>query len=174
MTVARAAGEGVEGEASSGDHAHVRERWLASCQAAQPKVYRALIAMGASPHDAEDALQDALEAAVRQRTPAEKPEGWLFVVALRALRRHRWRQRIFHRLDPRTGSPETDPDGAIDLLAALARLPDRQRAVLVARHALGLSQRETAAALGIAPGTVSSIGHRAIKTLRESLRSWEK
>lgn len=163
----RAAGEPFDRVAgAAGD---TRERWLASCQSAQPKVYRALIAMGATPPDAEDALQDALEAAVRQRTPAEKPEGWLFVVALRALRRHRWRQRIFHPLDPRTPSPATDRDGALDLLAALSKLPERQRAVLVARHTLGLSQRETAAALGMAPGTVSSIGHRAIQTLRERI-----
>jgi RNA polymerase sigma factor (sigma-70 family) len=55
----------------------------------------------------------------------------------------------------------------------IARLPERQRAVLVARHVLGLSQAETARALGIAPGTVGSVGHRAIQQLRERLK-WEK
>ena len=146
-----------------------RAEWLGACEAARTKVYRALIAMGASRADAEDALQDALEVAVRTSVPAQRPEGWLFVVALRRWRRHRWRQRIFGPLLPRTPAFARDQDGAIDVLVELGKLPDRQRAVLVARHVLGLSQNETASALGIAPGTVGSIGHRAIKALRERL-----
>ena len=146
-----------------------RAEWLGACEAASTKVYRALIAMGAMRADAEDALQDALEVAVRTSVPAQRPEGWLFVVALRRWRRHRWRQRIFGPLLPRTPALAPDQDGAIDVLVELGKLPDRQRAVLVARHVLGLSQNETASALGIAPGTVGSIGHRAIKALRERL-----
>jgi RNA polymerase sigma factor (sigma-70 family) len=126
--------------------------------------------MGASRPDAEDALQDAIEAAVRARVPAAKPEGWLFVVAVRSWQRRRWRERIFHPLrDVGLGASRSDRDGEIDLLVEIARLPERQRAVLVARHVLGLSQDETARALGMAPGTVGSIGHRAIKVLRERL-----
>ena len=151
------------------DRHAARERWLAHCDVAQPKVYRALIAMGANPNDAEDALQDALEAAIRLKVPADRPEGWMFVVALRAWKRHRWRQRLFHPISPRTAAPQPDRDGGIDLLVEMARLPERARAVLVARHVLGLSQVETAKALGMAPGTVGSTGHRAIKTLRERL-----
>ena len=146
-----------------------RADWLGACEAARVKVYRGLIAMGATRDDAEDALQDALEAAVRLPTPADRAEGWLFVVALRRWRRHAWRQRIFHPLKSLFPSPETDREGEIDLLVELTRLPERPRAVLVARHVLGLSQNETASALGIAPGTVGSIGHRAIKALRERL-----
>jgi len=134
------------------------------------KVYRGLIAMGASRSDAEDSLQDALETAVRARVPASKPEGWLFVVAVRGWHRRRWRDRIFEPLrTARLGASRSDRDSEIDLLVELARLPERQRAVLVARHVLGLSQNETARALGMAPGTVGSVGHRAIKALRERL-----
>jgi RNA polymerase sigma-70 factor (ECF subfamily) len=126
--------------------------------------------MGASRSDAEDALQDALEAAIRARVPGSKPEGWLFVVAMRSWRRHRWRQRIFHPLRvARLVASGSERDGEIDVLVELARLPERQRAVLVARHVLGLSQNETASVLDMAPGTVGSIGHRAIKALRERL-----
>ncbi|HYK98867.1 MAG TPA: sigma-70 family RNA polymerase sigma factor [Candidatus Acidoferrales bacterium] len=146
-----------------------RADWLGACEAASTKVYRALIAMGAPRADAEDALQDALEVAVRTTAPAQRPDGWLFVVALRRWRRHRWRQRIFGPLLPRTAASAPDQDGAIDLLVELGKLPERQRAVLVARHVLGLSQNETASALGIAPGTVGSTGHRAIRALRERL-----
>jgi RNA polymerase sigma factor (sigma-70 family) len=146
-----------------------RAEWLTACESASAKVYRALIAMGAPRADAEDALQDALEAAVRTSAPPQRPEGWLFVVALRRWRRHRWRQRIFGPLLPRTAAAVPDQDGAIDLLVAIGELHERHRAVLIARHVLGLSQNETATALGIAPGTVGSIGHRAIKALRERL-----
>ena len=150
--------------------AGTRELWLEACEAARTKVYRGLIAMEASRSDAEDALQNALEAAVRARVPGSKPEGWLFVVAVRSWRRRRRRERIFHPLQAaRLAASRSDRDGEIDLLVELARLPERQRAVLVARHVLGLSQNETARALGMAPGTVGSIGHRAIKALRESL-----
>lgn len=151
-------------------NARERELWLAACEAARTKVYRGLIAMGASRSDAEDALQDALEAAVRVKSPATKPEGWLFVVAIRGWRRHRWRARIFHPLEvARHAASRSDRDGEIDMLVELAKLPERQRAVLVARHVLGLSQNETATALAMAPGTVGSIGHRAIRALRERL-----
>jgi RNA polymerase sigma factor (sigma-70 family) len=145
-----------------------RARWLGECEAARAKVYRALIAMGAPRPDAEDALQDALEAALRA-VPGQRPEGWLFVVAMRRWNRLRWRQRIFRPLLSASQPSSVDRDGEIDLLVELAKLPERQRTVLVARHVLGLSQNETASALGIAPGTVGSIGHRAIKALRERL-----
>jgi len=82
----------------------------------------------------------------------------------------RWRQRIFHPLRvARLVASGSERDGEIDVLVEIARLPERQRAVLVARHVLGLSQNETASALDMAPGTVGSIGHRAIKALRERL-----
>jgi RNA polymerase sigma-70 factor (ECF subfamily) len=149
--------------------ADARAQWLAACEAARTKVYRGLIAMGATRTDAEDALQDALEAAVRTAAQAQRPEGWLFVVALRHWRRHRWRERIFARLLSRMPAAPADRDEAIDLLVEIRKLPERQRAVLVARHVLGLSQNETASALDIAPGTVGSTGHRAIKALRERL-----
>lgn len=147
----------------------VRSRWIADCGAARSKVFRALIAMGAPRSDAEDALQDALEAAMRTRAPGRQAEGWLFVVALRRWYRMRWRQRIFRALTPFVPAAQHDHEGEMDLLVELTKLPERQRAVLVARHVLGLSQNETASALGIAPGTVGSIGHRAIKALRERL-----
>jgi RNA polymerase sigma factor (sigma-70 family) len=52
------------------------------------------------------------------------------------------------------------------VLGALATLPRRQRAVLALRFLDDLSEAETAAALGIAPGTVKSTTHRALAALR--------
>ena len=158
---------------ASGPHATLdaaaRQEWLARCEAAYATVYRGLIAMGATPDDAADALQDAFEAALRQRTPVERPDGWLFVVAHRRWRRARWRRRIFRPLELVGATIRSDRDEEIDLLTELGRLTERQRTVIVARYVLGLSQREIAELLGIAPGTVAATVHQATALLRERL-----
>ncbi len=60
-------------------------------------------------------------------------------------------------------------EGAADrlaILALLAELPPRRRAVLVLRYFCDLSVEETAQELGCTPGTVKSQAARAIETLR--------
>ena len=135
-----------------------------------PQVYRAVIAMGASDAEAADAVQDAYERALRQGRPLERPEVWLFVVAVRRWRAARWRQRIF---GPLSGVREMGPDPGhaeqLDLLAAVAALPRRQREVLIARYVLGLSQVEVAQQLHIAVGTVAATTSQATRSLRERL-----
>ncbi|MCY7399556.1 MAG: SigE family RNA polymerase sigma factor [Nocardioides sp.] len=51
------------------------------------------------------------------------------------------------------------------LFAALHSLPEQQRKVVVLRHWLGLSVRETAAELRISEGTVKSHSSRGLSTL---------
>ena len=55
------------------------------------------------------------------------------------------------------------------LFDALQALPEMQRKVVVLRHWLGLSVRETAAELGIGEGTVKSHSHRGLTTLEGAL-----
>jgi RNA polymerase sigma factor (sigma-70 family) len=55
------------------------------------------------------------------------------------------------------------------LAAALARLPDRQRDVVVCRLVEELSTRETAARLDVAEGTVKATLHQALRALRSLL-----
>jgi len=52
------------------------------------------------------------------------------------------------------------------LLAAIERLPERDRLVIACRHLLELSEAETAAALDCRPGTVKSRLSRALERLR--------
>jgi RNA polymerase sigma-70 factor (sigma-E family) len=69
----------------------------------------------------------------------------------------------------------TEPDWAAGhadraaLLAELARLPARQRAVIVLRYYEGLSDADIARLLGVAPTTVRGYAHRALTALRVEL-----
>jgi RNA polymerase sigma-70 factor (sigma-E family) len=69
---------------------------------------------------------------------------------------------------PESPASPTDPDTGHDVLAALARLPRMQRAVVVCRWFEDLSEAETAQRLGISLGTVKSHGSRALAALRTS------
>jgi RNA polymerase sigma-70 factor (sigma-E family) len=64
---------------------------------------------------------------------------------------------------------ESDPATRLDVRAALATLPPRQRAVIVLRFLHDMSVEQTAEALGCSTGTVKSQTARAITTLRRRL-----
>ena len=63
------------------------------------------------------------------------------------------------------------PDDGVDpaLIAALRRLPARQREVLALRIFLDLDTEATARVIGIAPGTVTAHLSRAVAALRRDL-----
>lgn len=60
-------------------------------------------------------------------------------------------------------------DARTELIAALATLPPRQRAVLVLRYFEDLSEAQVAAALGCSLGTVKSTASRGLARLQTSL-----
>ncbi len=63
-------------------------------------------------------------------------------------------------------SPESLVDDRDEVWRALARLPKRQRAVLVLRYFEDLSEAEIASTLDMAPGTVKSYAAKGLATLR--------
>jgi RNA polymerase sigma factor (sigma-70 family) len=63
-----------------------------------------------------------------------------------------------------------DRDLLVDVLSVLA---PKQRSVVVLRHWEQMSTEETAAALGMSPGTVKSTLHRALARLRGELERRE-
>jgi len=67
----------------------------------------------------------------------------------------------------RTSGP--DVPAVLDVRDALRRLPFRKRACVVLRHAFDLSERDTAAALGISVGTVKSQTSRGVAELERLL-----
>ena len=57
-----------------------------------------------------------------------------------------------------------------EVLAALRRLPSRQREAVVLRHCLGLPEAEVAAAMKVSRGTVKSTSHRGLAALAKILK----
>lgn len=138
----------------------------------RPNLTRALVAIGGSYEGVEDAIQDAfVEAMTAKRGPVLSVEGWLFTVALNRLRRWRRRARIFQPLLGATQSGTKDLDRVLDrdaALTALLRLRERDRALLVAKYYVGLSQNEIATAMRLPRGSVSAAISRAAARLRET------
>jgi RNA polymerase sigma factor (sigma-70 family) len=126
-------------------------------------VFRGLIALGARPDEAEDALHDAFVRGL-ESGDIDSPVSWLYVVASRQWQRRRWRERLL-RPFIRKETP-ADASGRIELFDVLRRLPSRQREVLVARYILGLSDEETARALGIARDTVAATSAQGAEASR--------
>lgn len=95
--------------------------------------------------------------------------------------RRRWSTRHIHAAPASVldSAADTIPDTAeasaqtAAVLAPLAGLPKRQRAVLVLRYYEGLSDEEIAQMLGTAPSTVRSNASRAIQSLRIALPAKE-
>ena len=74
---------------------------------------------------------------------------------------------------PHAASAEADALSAEEQRAAVAavrRLPARQREALVLRYFADMSERETAQAMGVSRGTVKSTTARALAALDRMLR----
>ncbi len=101
----------------------------------------------------------------------QEPRAWVVRVALN-VHVSRWRR---HRhevaLGSHDGSIPADQNAVLsgDLVAALGRLPLRQREVVTLRLLLDLDTETTARLLGIAPGTVSAHLHKAVAALRSAI-----
>jgi len=97
------------------------------------------------------------------------PYGWVVRTALN-VRVSWWRRRrrevAWDDAHEVADAPAAERDLDPVLLAALRRLPRRQREVIAFRVFLDLDTAATAAALGIAPGTVTAHLSRAVATLR--------
>jgi RNA polymerase sigma-70 factor (ECF subfamily) len=149
----------------------------------QSLAFRAAFVIAGDAADAEEAAQDAFVKAYRAlgRFRAGEPfRPWLLaIVANEARNRRRTRGRraaLALRAEAEPGAPGEDPEEAAlaterrkRVLTAVERLRDDDRDVLACRYFLELSEEETAAALGIARGTVKSRTHRALARLQEEL-----
>jgi RNA polymerase sigma-70 factor (sigma-E family) len=105
----------------------------------------------------------------------EHTDGYVRTILVREYlseRRSGWARRVSLTAEPPdTPSVPGDREGSLDLRAALAGLPLRQRATLVLRFYCDLNVDQAAQLLGCSPGTVKSQTAKGISALRRELQS---
>jgi RNA polymerase sigma-70 factor (ECF subfamily) len=138
-----------------------------------PRLHRFLAVRLGDERDARDALQETLVAAWQGLPRLRSPERfWPWLAGIAA---HKAADTARRRPPANGHRPElaaevvADAHGALAVRQAISRLPERWREVLLLRVVLGLSEEETAAALGVRPGTVKSRTARARGRLLELL-----
>ena len=151
---------------------------------------RRLAAVVSGGGDADEVAQDAFVKAWRA-LPTFRPSSpfrpWLLrIVANEARNRRRAAGRragyeLRFATDRAIATPGPSPESAAlaaatqqTLRAALAELPRRERDVVACRYVVGLSEGETAAALGLPKGTVKSRAARGLARLRAGLDRAER
>ncbi|MFH8515098.1 SigE family RNA polymerase sigma factor [Streptomyces gelaticus] len=126
-------------------------------------------------HHAEDITQTALAKLYSvwgRRRQIRNMEAYAHRVLTRACvdhMRRRWRREQPSCVLPDRAEPCADPALGLQVRAALAVLPPRQRAVVVLRYWADLDIAATAAAMGCSTGTVKSHTARALVRLRSLL-----
>lgn len=126
------------------------------------------------PEAIEDLAQDAFvrlyRFAQQADRPIDNPAALLRTITVNVCRSwHQANERRQRRYARHGVEPDALTDWERDLDDALLRLPYDQRAVVVMRYWLGLSQDEIAAELGCRRGTVKSRLSRALRTLHKEL-----
>jgi RNA polymerase sigma-70 factor, ECF subfamily len=150
----------------------------------QKTAFRAAYAVTGSAADAEEVVQDAFVKAYRalwrfRRGAPFRP--WALKIVVNEARNRRASERrhalVLHlddELSPGGAAPSSEAAAIAaeerrSLLRAIASLREEERLVVVCRHLLGLSEQETATALGLRVGTAKSRLSRALARLREQL-----
>ena len=135
---------------------------------------RALVASGTDRAAAEEAVAEAFARAWASwpkvsRHPA--PSAWVVRTALNhhVSRWRRTRREVALTTDVTDAARDADHGVRADLLQAVAALPERQRQVVALRVFLDLDTKQTAEALDLSPGTVTTHLHRALTALRATV-----
>ncbi len=121
---------------------------------------------------AQDATQEAFARALRRWRRVQdmdRPDGWVYVVAMNQLRDH-WRR--LERQQP-VEPVEADNKGSVvirlSVREAIATLPPRQRQAVVLRYLADLPLAAVAEAMGCALGTAKATLHHALRAMRVEL-----
>jgi RNA polymerase sigma-70 factor (sigma-E family) len=142
------------------------------------RLVRSAVLLGADVHAAEDVVQTALAKCHRRWarvTRADDVDAYVHRVLINTLldsRRRRWWGETPTEVLPEAGPSVPSVDDVAGGVAesdamrgALLRLPLGQREVVVLRFYADLTEQQTAAALGVALGTVKSRTSRALAAL---------
>jgi RNA polymerase sigma-70 factor (sigma-E family) len=152
---------------------HEQDEFAEFYRASRDSCLRAVAAVIGDPELAEEQVAEAFTRAwmswgkVRQHAA---PKAWVVRTALN-LGVSWWRRRRREVPLADHDAATADTSGGVDpaLIAALRRLPLRQREVLALRIFLDLDTETTAKVIGIAPGTVTAHLSRAVAALRRDL-----
>lgn len=131
------------------------------------RMWQAILAYSADAQVAEDAVAEAFAQALRRGEEIRDPERWVWRAAYRIAAGELKERRPPPAL-PIAASYEME-DSARDLVMALARLSERQRASVVLHDAIGYSAREVAAIINSTPAAVRVHLMRGRRRLRELL-----
>jgi RNA polymerase sigma-70 factor (sigma-E family) len=146
------------------------EQWAG--EAARPLFRSALLLCG-DWHRAEDLVQETFARMYRHRGRAiEQPTAYAHTVLVRTFlsqRRLRSAGEVPMADLPNTAGDADDADLRRILIAALATLPPKDRAVLVLRYLADRSAEDVAQDLGTSAGAVRVQAMRALAKLREAL-----
>jgi RNA polymerase sigma-70 factor (sigma-E family) len=153
--------------------AELNEEFQAFVHARWPVMVRLAYALTGDAGHAEDVAQSAFTKAYAnwpRVLKAGSPDAYVRQIVINE-NRNRFRKRRVTELatdnPPDLPAPGADLDSRTALLSALRVLAPRQRAVIVLRYWLDLTETETAAALDCSVGTVKSQASRALTVLRQ-------
>lgn len=128
------------------------------------RMWRAVLAFAGDPDVASDAVSEAFAQALARGRAIRSPERWIwrtvFRIAAGELKERGRRGADLHEV-----AYEMDELGR-DLVEALARLPEKQRAAVVLHHAAGYPAKEIARMIGSTAPGVHVLLSRARKRLR--------
>ena len=118
---------------------------------------------------AEEIVQDAFVKVYGRWNRLNQPAGYLHIAVVNGARSELRKREVRRRVGllARPAAPPGERDYLID---ALDRLSPRQRTALVLRFFAQMSERETADAMGVRPGTVKSLVSRGLAELRKAIQ----
>lgn len=150
--------------------------YLARAEEAKAKLYRTALLMLGSESAAVDAVDEAVYRGYRKFRSLRQPEyfsTWLTRILLNVCHdelRRRKRELSVAEL-PEMAAEEFD---ALPLKEAIRKLPSDLRDVVILRFFTGLTLEETAAALSVPRGTVSTRQRKALSLLKLELTEKEE
>lgn len=154
-----------------------RDEFAARTETVKQRLYRTAYLYLGSEADALEAVDEAVYQALRGLRKLREPalfETWLTRILINECHRELRRRK---RLAGEDALPETaGPDAydALPLKDAVRRLPEELRLVVILRFFAGYTQAETAAALRVPQGTVTTRQRKALQVLRLELGEEEQ
>lgn len=145
------------------------------CETLKPRLYRTALLYLGGESQAADAVDEAIYKGFLARKKLRQPEyftTWLTRILMNVCNAELRRQRREQAVEelPETAQETFD---ALPLRQAVESLPPELRQVIVLRYFTGLTLAETARALELPPGTVSTRQRRALALLRLELADEE-